>query len=125
MIAWLLLVLRTLRGMARSRILSEDHLRRTVSTYITYYNGGRPHQGIEGIPRLTEGLSSSDRGRPDQVRGAPGARRPSPRLPTRRVARAHAKSLKAGPIGSGRSWSCTQCRILTWTGHNVFPSVDA
>jgi len=30
--------------------LSEDHLRRTVTAYITYYNGGRPHQGIEGIP---------------------------------------------------------------------------
>lgn len=30
--------------------LSEHHLRRTVTTYITYYNEGRPHQGIEGIP---------------------------------------------------------------------------
>ena len=30
--------------------LSEDHLRRTVSAYVAYYNGGRPHQGNEGIP---------------------------------------------------------------------------
>ena len=36
--------------------LSEDHLRRTVSAYITYYNGGRPHQGIEGIPECGPGL---------------------------------------------------------------------
>ncbi len=36
--------------------LSEDHLRRTASTYITYYNGGRPHQGIEGIPECGPGL---------------------------------------------------------------------
>jgi transposase InsO family protein len=28
----------------------EDHLRRTVTAFITYYNAGRPHQGIEGIP---------------------------------------------------------------------------
>ena len=56
MISWLLLVLRTLRGMARSHILSEDHLRRTASTYITYYSGGRPHQGIEGIPECGPGL---------------------------------------------------------------------
>jgi putative transposase len=36
--------------------LSEDHLRRTVVAYITYYNGGRPHQGIEGIPECGPGL---------------------------------------------------------------------
>jgi len=36
--------------------MSEDHLRRTVSTYITYYNGARPHQGIEGIPECGPGL---------------------------------------------------------------------
>ena len=36
--------------------LSEDHLRRTVTAYITYYNGGRPHQGIEGIPERGPGL---------------------------------------------------------------------
>ena len=35
---------------------SEDQLRRTVSAYITYYNGGRPHQGIEGIPECGPGL---------------------------------------------------------------------
>ena len=32
---------------------------------------------------------------------------------------------ETGPIGSGRSYSCTRCRIRTWTGHNVFPSADA
>jgi transposase InsO family protein len=30
--------------------LSEDHLRRTVVAYTSYYNEGRPHQGIDGIP---------------------------------------------------------------------------
>ena len=30
--------------------LSENHLHRTVVAYIAYYNEGRPHQGIEGIP---------------------------------------------------------------------------
>ena len=36
--------------------LSEDHLRRTVMAYITYYNEGRPHQGIDGIPECGPGL---------------------------------------------------------------------
>jgi putative transposase len=36
--------------------LSEDHLRRTVSAYVAYYNDGRPHQGIEGIPECGPGL---------------------------------------------------------------------
>ena len=36
--------------------LSEDHLRSTVSAYVAYYNEGRPHQGIEGIPQYGPGL---------------------------------------------------------------------
>ena len=36
--------------------LSEDHLRRTVTAYITYYNEDRPHQGIDGIPECGPGL---------------------------------------------------------------------
>jgi len=36
--------------------LSEDHLRRTVTEYITYYNEDRPHQGIKGIPECGPGL---------------------------------------------------------------------
>jgi hypothetical protein len=36
--------------------LSEDHLRRTVSAYVAYYNEGRPHQGIQGIPQYGPGL---------------------------------------------------------------------
>lgn len=36
--------------------LSEDQLRRTVLAYIAYYNRGRPHQGIEGIPNAGPGL---------------------------------------------------------------------
>jgi transposase InsO family protein len=36
--------------------LSEEHLRRTVTAYITYYNEGRPHQGIEGIPEFGPGM---------------------------------------------------------------------
>jgi len=36
--------------------LSEDHFRRTVTAYITYYNEDRPHQGIEGIPECGPGL---------------------------------------------------------------------
>ncbi len=35
--------------------LSDDHLRRTVSAYVAYYNEGRPHQGIVGIPRYGPG----------------------------------------------------------------------
>ncbi len=45
--------------------LSEDHLRRTVTAYIAYYNEGRPHQGIDGIPECGPGLPrvpSSTRG---------------------------------------------------------------
>jgi len=30
--------------------LSEGHLRRTVAAYVRYFNGGRVHQGIDGIP---------------------------------------------------------------------------
>ena len=30
--------------------VSEPHLRRTVTEFISYYNEARPHQGIEGIP---------------------------------------------------------------------------
>ncbi len=32
--------------------MSDDHLRRSVEAYIAYYNEGRPHQGIEGIPEF-------------------------------------------------------------------------
>jgi transposase InsO family protein len=41
--------------------LSEDHLRRTVSAYVAYYNEGRPHQGIEGIPECGPGLPRATR----------------------------------------------------------------
>jgi transposase InsO family protein len=55
--------------------LSEDHLRRTVTAYITYYNGARPHQGIAGIPEFGPGLprtTSSTRGeRPFKVVARP------------------------------------------------------
>ena len=33
--------------------LSEDHLHRTAVAYITYYNEGRPHQGISKAYRST------------------------------------------------------------------------
>jgi len=36
--------------------LSEDHLRHTVAAYIAYFNEGRPHQGIDGIPEFGPGL---------------------------------------------------------------------
>jgi len=39
-----------------SIFLSEVHLRRTVSAYVAYYNDGRPHLGIEGIPCCGPGL---------------------------------------------------------------------
>lgn len=41
--------------------LSEDHLRRTVTAYITYYNEGRPHQGIQGIPACGPNLPRATR----------------------------------------------------------------
>ena len=36
--------------------MSEVHLRRTVSAYVAYYNDGRPHLGIDGIPCCGPGL---------------------------------------------------------------------
>ena len=30
--------------------LSEDHMRKTVSEFVSCYNEGRPNQGIDGIP---------------------------------------------------------------------------
>ena len=36
--------------------LSEGHLRRTVASYVAYYNQGRPQQGIDGIPESGPGL---------------------------------------------------------------------
>ena len=36
--------------------LSEDHLHRTVAAYVAYFNEGRPHQGIHGIPDAGPGL---------------------------------------------------------------------
>jgi hypothetical protein len=48
---------RTLREecLRRFVFLSEGHLRRTVRSYVSYYNGGRVHQGIEGIPEPEPG----------------------------------------------------------------------
>ena len=42
----------TLRRECLNHLLfvSEPHLRRTVTEFISYYNEARPHQGIEGIP---------------------------------------------------------------------------
>ncbi len=54
---------RTLREecLRRFIFLSEGHLRRTVGAYMRYYNGGRVHQGIEGIPEPEPGaLASSE-----------------------------------------------------------------
>ena len=36
--------------------LSEDHLRRTASSFIAHYNDERVHQGIDGIPALGPGV---------------------------------------------------------------------
>jgi transposase InsO family protein len=48
---------RTLREECLQRFifLSEGHLRRTVRSYVRYYNGARVHQGIEGIPEPEPG----------------------------------------------------------------------
>jgi transposase InsO family protein len=48
--------------------LSEDHLRRTVTAYVAYYNQGRPHQGIEGIPEFGPG---SPRATPQETGESP------------------------------------------------------
>ncbi len=48
--------------------LSEDHLRRTVLAYIAYYNEGRPHQGIEGIPEFGPGCPRANPQGPGKVR---------------------------------------------------------
>ena len=36
--------------------LTEAHLRRTVVEFVRYYNGARPHQGIDGIPGCGLGM---------------------------------------------------------------------
>ena len=36
--------------------LSEDHLRRTSETFVSYYIERRPHQGIQGIAVLGAGV---------------------------------------------------------------------
>lgn len=36
--------------------VSEGHLRRSVAEYVRYYNGGRVHQGIDGIPKPEPGV---------------------------------------------------------------------
>ena len=38
--------------------VSEDHLRRTTHTFVSYYNERRPHQGIHGIPVLGPGVAT-------------------------------------------------------------------
>ena len=44
-------------------ILSETHLRELVASYIAYFNGRRPHQGIEQqVPRLAERESVGEGG---------------------------------------------------------------
>jgi len=41
--------------------LSEGHLRRTVAAYVRYFNGGRVHQGIDGIPAPEPGALAPPR----------------------------------------------------------------
>ena len=44
-------------------ILSEKHLRRIGASYVDYFNGGRPHQGIEQrVPRLVEREAAGEGG---------------------------------------------------------------
>ena len=81
-----------------------EHLRRTVTAYIASYNQGRPHQGIEGIPEFGPGsprvTPPAGGGRPDQDHCTSGALRPSPRLPTRRVAQVGMRTLRLVQSGS-------------------------
>lgn len=84
--------------------LSEDHLRRTVSAYVAYYNEGRPQQGIEGIPMCRPGLpratpSSTGRGAINFVeRPVLGGIHQNYRLAAQlRLVRSHS----AGPCGLG------------------------
>jgi len=41
-------VSRPARFLAHILILGERHLRRTIATYVRYFNHARPHQGING-----------------------------------------------------------------------------
>ena len=61
---------RTLREecLRRFIFLSEGHLRRTVRSYVSYYNGGRVHQGIEGIPEPEPGALAPPDGVVDVTR---------------------------------------------------------
>ena len=63
-------------------------------------SGNRGHSGMWHGP--AEGDPSCDRGRPDQVRGTPGARRPTPRLSARNLAQVHLQVRRLVPK---RAWS--------------------
>ena len=42
-------------------ILSENHLRRVALEYVRYFNGSRPHQGIEQkVPKPTDTLGNEE-----------------------------------------------------------------
>ena len=46
--------------------LSEGHLRRTAKKFADYYNAGRSHQGIRGIPDLGPGVRRGPRSPPNE-----------------------------------------------------------
>jgi hypothetical protein len=88
MISWLLLLLRALTGMARSRssLAAENAVLRHQLSVLQRER-----------PRLAEGDPSYDRGLLDQGRCPSRARWPSPRLPTLRVAQAHPQIQRLAP----------------------------
>jgi len=45
---------------------SEGHLRRTAKKFVSYYNTGRSHQGIRGIPDLSPGVRRGPGSPPDE-----------------------------------------------------------
>ncbi len=73
-------------------------------------------------PRLAEGALFHEWEKPDQDGGSSSARRPSSRLPTRRVASVRSQSPRPAPCGSGRIWSCLRCPTLLSPGPKASPT---
>lgn len=108
--------------------MSDDHLRRTVVAYIAYYNEGRPHQGIEGIPEFGPGLPRAtlqETGAgPIKAVAHPVLGGPPLRLPPRRLGPSCPKTVRLAspiPVGFGHSLRAGSCPRLGSNGLSRTP----
>ena len=79
--------------------LSEGHLRRTAKKFAGYYNSGRSHQGIRGIPDLGPGVQRGPGSPPDE----------SSRLVVEPILGGHPR-LPARSLAHGTAARMTGCR---------------